>query len=99
LDAVETCQLFLPIVSLSEEARTEGVFIEEWRRALDRARGIDGRAFIVPVFVDADAEANLSRYSRANRLFGAIDFGFAPDGKLTPKLEAMIVRELRALRG
>jgi hypothetical protein len=99
MDGVESCQLFLPVVSMSEEARTEGVFIEEWRRALDRARGIDGRAFIVPVFVDADAEVNLSRYTRANRLFGAVDFGFAPDGRLTPKLEATIVRELRAFRG
>jgi hypothetical protein len=99
MDGVESCQLFLPVVSLSEEARTEGVFIEEWRRALDRARGIDGRAFIVPVFVDPDAEANLSRYQRAGRLFRAVDFGFAPDGRLTPKLEAAIVRELRAFRG
>lgn len=98
MNGVENCQLFLPVVSVSEEARTEGVFIEEWRRALDRARGIDGRAFIVPVLVDADAEADLSRYTRANRLFGAVDFGFAPDGKLTPKLEAAIVRELRAFR-
>jgi hypothetical protein len=99
MEGVEGCQLFLPVVSVSEEARTEGVFIEEWRRALDRARGIDGRAFIVPVCVDADAEANVSRYTRANRLFGGIDFGFAPDGRLTPKLEEMIVRELRAFRG
>jgi hypothetical protein len=99
MEAVEGCQLFLPIVSLSEEARTEGVFIEEWRRALDRARGIDGRAFIVPVFVDADAESNLARYPRATRLFGAVDFGFAPEGRLSPKLESMIVRELRAFRG
>jgi hypothetical protein len=74
------------------------VFIEEWPRALDRARGIDGRAFIVPVFVDPEAEANLSRYQRASRLFRAVDFGFAPDGRLTPKLEAAIVRELRAFR-
>jgi hypothetical protein len=99
MDAVEGCQLFLPIVSLSEEGRTEGVFIEEWRRAVDRARGIDGRAFIVPVFVDADADADLARYPRARRLFGAVDFGFAPGGKLSPKLEATIVRELRAFRG
>jgi TIR domain len=98
MEGVEGCQLFLPVVSVSEEARSEGVFIEEWKAALDRARGIDGRAFIVPVFVDADAEANISRYTRANRLFGGIDFGFAPAGRLTPKLEAMIVRELRAFR-
>jgi hypothetical protein len=98
IEGVDGCQLFLPVVSMSEEARTEGVFIEEWRKALERARGIDGRAFIVPVCVDADAEANVSRYTRANRLFGGINFGFAPDGRLTPKLEEMIVRELRAFR-
>ena len=56
-------------------------------------------AFIVPVFVDADAASDLSRYPRASRLFGVVDFGFAPEGKLSPKLESMIVRELRTLRG
>jgi len=75
------------------------VFIEEWRRALERARGIDGRSFIVPVFVDPDAEADLTPYPRARRLFGAVDFGFAPGGVLTPRLEETIVRELRAFRG
>jgi hypothetical protein len=99
MEGVESCQLFLPVVSASAEARTEGEFIGEWKRALARARGIDGRAFIVPVFVDADAEADLSRYARAKRLFGTLDCGFAPNGKLTPKLEATIVRELRAFRG
>jgi hypothetical protein len=99
MDAVDGCQLFLPVVSMFEEARTEGVFIEEWRKALERSKGIDGRAFIVPVFVDEDAEANVARYARAGRLFGALDFGFAPGGRLTPRLESVIVRELRAFRG
>jgi hypothetical protein len=99
LAGVEGCQLFLPVVSMSEEQRQEGVFIEEWKTALERARRVDGRAFIVPVFVDPDAEADLSRYPRAQRLFGGIDFGFAPGGRLTPTLESALVRELRALRG
>jgi len=99
MDGVESCKLFLPVISLSAEARTEGVFIEEWRRALERARGIDGRKFIVPVFVDPDAESDLSRYRRAQRMFQAVDFGFAPGGRLTPALESALVRELRAFRG
>jgi hypothetical protein len=99
MDGVNNCQLFLPVVSSSAEARTEGVFIEEWKRALERARQIDGRAFIVPVVVDGKADANVSAYARANRMFGAFDFGFAPEGVLTPKLEAKIVQELRAFRG
>lgn len=98
-DAVDSCQLFLPVMSMAAEARTEGVFIEEWKKALERAKGIDGRAFIVPVFVDEDAEANLARYARANRLFGHVDFGFAPGGKLKPTLESALVRQLRAVRG
>ncbi len=98
-EGVEGCKLFLPVVSLSAEARTEGVFIEEWKRALERARGIDGRKFIVPVFIDPDAEADLARYHRAQRMFDEVDFGFAPGGRLTPQLEAAIVRELRAFRG
>lgn len=99
MEAVDACQLFLPVVSLSEEGRTEGVFIEEWKKALERARGIDGRAFIVPIFVDEGAEASVARYARAGRMFGSLDFGFAPGGRLTPPLEAVIVRELRAFRG
>ena len=42
---------------------------------------------------------NVARYSRAGRLFGELDLGFAPGGRLTPRLETMIVRELRAFRG
>ena len=49
MEAVDACQLFLPVVSIAEEERTEGVLIEEWRKALARAKGIDGRAFIVPI--------------------------------------------------
>ncbi len=52
----------------------------------------------MPVFVDPDAQANVGRYVRAGRLFGDIDFGFAPGGRLTPELQAAIVRELRAFR-
>ncbi len=99
LDGVAGCQLFLPVISSSEEARTEGVFIEEWKRAVERARSIDGRAFIVPVLVDSDAVADLSRYPRANRLFGPLHFGLAPNGRLTSDLETLIIRELRAFRG
>jgi len=98
MDGIEQCQLFLPVVSQSEEERTEGVFIKEWKRARARAEEIDGRAFIVPVFVDPDAEANLARYRRASSMFGSLDFGFAPGGRLTPRLEALIKSELRAFR-
>lgn len=99
IDGIDGCQLFLPVVSLASEQRTEGFFIAEWKEALERARSIDGRAFIVPVFVDDGAETRLTEYPRAQRMFGHIDFGFAPDGRLTPSLEAAIVRELRAFRG
>ena len=98
MEAIEGCQLFLPVVSQAEEARAEGVFIEEWKRALERSWRIDGRSFIVPVFVDPDAEANVGRYVRAGRLFSKFDYGFAPGGRLTPKLQGAIVRELRAFR-
>lgn len=99
IEGIDGCQLFLPVISIAEEKRTEGFFIAEWKEALERARAIDGRAFIVPVFVDPEAEKNLAQYPRAQRMFGHIDFGFAPGGKLTPALEAAIVRELRAFRG
>ncbi|MGC4081039.1 MAG: toll/interleukin-1 receptor domain-containing protein [Vicinamibacterales bacterium] len=99
LDGIGGCQLFLPIISMSEEQRTEGFFIVEWKKALERARGIDGRDFIVPIFVDPDAEAKLAQYPRAQRLFGHINYGYAPGGKLTADFEAAIVRQLRTFRG
>ncbi|MBS1818357.1 MAG: toll/interleukin-1 receptor domain-containing protein [Acidobacteria bacterium] len=99
LDGINNCQLFLPVVSTTEEQRTEGFFIAEWRAALERARSIDGRAFIVPIFIDTDAEKNLAQYPRAQRMFGHLDYGFAPGGKLTPPLETALVRALRAFRG
>ena len=74
--------------ALSQVARISRELREE--KARSSASAEDAQA--------SRAEANLSRYQRASRLFRAVDFGFAPGGRLTPKLEAAIVRELRAFR-
>jgi len=51
------CALFVPIISASTQARHEGYFRLEWKLAEDRSHLMaKGKAFIVPVNVDATTE-------------------------------------------
>jgi len=88
-----------PVVSRSEEERNESQFIDEWHQAKDRATAIVGRKFIMPVCIDTDAdESTVRRYSRARSLFGALEFGLAPGGRLSVKLRDALTAELWSLR-
>ncbi|MSU24996.1 MAG: TIR domain-containing protein [Opitutus sp.] len=54
---VNTCALFLPVISASTQARQEGYFRLEWHLAEQRSLLIaKGRPFIVPVSIDATSE-------------------------------------------
>jgi hypothetical protein len=97
--AIESCQLFLPIVSRSAEKRDEAEFIAEWNAACDRWKRIRGKTFVVPVCIDPDAnDTNIKDYRYAVEMFGKADFGFAPGGKLTKILETSLITQLRLLR-
>jgi hypothetical protein len=53
------CALFVPIISANSEHRLEGYFRREWKIAADRIRRMaDGVPFLVPVVVDATADAS-----------------------------------------
>lgn len=55
---IKSCALFIPIVSSRTEERTEGYFRREWKLAVDRTHDMSGgRAFIVPVVIDATSES------------------------------------------
>lgn len=55
---IKSCALFIPIVSQRTEERTEGYFRREWKLAVDRTHDMSGgRAFIVPVVIDATPES------------------------------------------
>ena len=70
----------------------------EWRAAVDRARRIMGRRFIVPVVVDEDYAGDPSDYTRMPPAFRDFDFGRAPAGDPDKRLVAMLKKEIRAMR-
>lgn len=91
-------QLFVPVISANTEREDEGVVYQEWREAVDRSERILGRRFIVPVIIDDDAGADLSRYHRIPEQFRRLDFGHAPAGVPDPTLRTLLQAEIRAMR-
>jgi hypothetical protein len=86
-EAINKCDFFIPILSREANARREGVYWEEWDKALERSRRIPDE-FIVPVGIDAVPPSN-SAYPRiANTKFTAFfsrHLAHAPDGNLSGK--------------
>src|SRR6187455_2204758 len=49
---IKECALFVPLISATTDARTEGYFRLEWRLAVDRSHLLaDDAPFIVPVAI------------------------------------------------
>jgi TolB-like protein/Tfp pilus assembly protein PilF len=54
---IRECALFMPVISATTQARTEGYFRREWRLAVERMQDMaSGVPFIVPVVVDDTPE-------------------------------------------
>jgi hypothetical protein len=95
---IATCDVFLPIVSASSNARSEGIVFREWNRALARLEDMDKKTarFIHPVIVDDTAEGDVT-------FSGFQDFHFTratngePAGEFVQHLVGL-VRERRARR-
>ena len=50
---IKDCALFIPIISISTQARSEGYFRREWKLAVDRTQDMSDRiAFLVPIVID-----------------------------------------------
>src|SRR5665213_334125 len=55
---IKECALFLPVISASTNARSEGYFRLEWKLAVDRSHLMaDDQAFLLPVLIDGTSEA------------------------------------------
>jgi len=55
---IKECTLFVPIISASTNARSEGYFRLEWKLAVDRTHLMaDDQPFLVPVMIDDTTEA------------------------------------------
>jgi TIR domain len=98
LAAIKRCKLFLPLISANTEQRTEGYFRREWTEAIERARGIYGRKFIMPVVVDNDYNGDAAGYRLVPDEFLTLHYGHAPGGRLSGHLKAEIGEQLRILQ-
>jgi hypothetical protein len=68
-EAIGHCTYFMPVLSRQADARSEGVFWEEWRKAMARALRIHG-TFLLPVGID-DIAPDRAGYRRVFGGFGS----------------------------
>lgn len=88
---IKSCALFIPIVSSRTEERTEGYFRREWKLAVDRTHDMSGgRAFIVPVVIDATPESGAA----VPEEFMRFQWTRLADGAPTPEFVAQVKRLL-----
>lgn len=91
-------RLFVPVISRQTESREEGYVFKEWAEAVERARGIPGRRFIVPVVIDENYDGNPARYRMTPEPFRQFHFGTAPGGQPDAALRTVLTEEIRAMR-
>jgi hypothetical protein len=104
-DAIERCDFFVPVLSQQADLRREGVFWQEWRKAVVRAMRVND-AFMLPIGIDADSpehagyERILSGFTSD---FRRIHLMHAPQGRLseadTAQLRQRVTRFREAGRG
>jgi hypothetical protein len=86
---IRECDYFMPMISATTEARSEGYFRREWRLAVERTLDMaDDRTFLLPVVIDATSEAG----ARVPEKFVAVQWLKAPGGLATPALQALCRR-------
>ena len=87
---ITACALFMPVISANTQAREEGYFRLEWKLAEDRSHLMaKGKAFIVPVTVDATTE----RGALVPDAFRAVQWTKLPGGE-TPAAFVTRVQKL-----
>lgn len=94
------CTYFMPVLSRRADARGEGVFWGEWKRALQRAENA-ADAFLLPTLIDDDTTNLPAGYQRIGRVHGTAEFlrrhllrapGGLPDDAACDELRALLDR-------
>jgi TolB-like protein/Tfp pilus assembly protein PilF len=90
---IHDCTLFIPIVSVHTQERTEGYFRLEWHLADQRTHLMGRRAFLVPVCVDSTPESEAD----VPDSFSAVHWTRLPGGATPPAfvehIQRLLVRE------
>lgn len=97
LEGIRSCRYFIPLISQSADNLDEKFFRREWNEAIDRAKSIHGRMFIVPIIVDQAYEP--LEYRRVPRNWtDNLDFGHAPAGLPDERTNFLFKKLIRAER-
>ena len=99
-EAIEHCDFFMPVLSRQADQRREGVFWEEWRKALTRAMRVND-VFLLPVGIDV-AQPDRAGYERIfsgfTNEFRRLHLLHAPQGALSADASVGAARALRPVR-
>jgi TolB-like protein len=88
---IKECALFVPIISASTNARSEGYFRLEWRLAVERSHLMaDDQAFLLPVLIDDTPEA----LARVPDRFRERQWSRLADGTAPPAFVEQVARLL-----
>jgi len=91
-EAIDRCDFFMPVLSRQADQRREGVFWEEWRKALTRAMRVND-AFLLPIGIDA-AQPDRAGYERIfsgfTSQFRRLHLLHAPQGALSADATAAL---------
>ena len=90
---IRECALFVPVISAHTQSRLEGYFRLEWKLGVERTHLMaDGKAFLVPVVIDAIDE----RQAQVPESFRAVQWTYLPGGIATPAFTTRIAQLLAA---
>ena len=92
---IKDCALFIPLVSVNSDERTEGYFRLEWKLAVDRSHLMaDDAAFLLPVAIDDTPDAT----ARVPDRFRAVQWTRLPPGEAPPAFVERVSRLLSPVR-
>jgi TolB-like protein/Tfp pilus assembly protein PilF len=88
---IKACTLFVPVLSASTSARSEGYFRLEWKLAVDRSHLMAAeRAFILPVVIDGLREVEAMVPDR----FREVQWTYCPAGEVSGEFIARVLQLL-----
>ncbi|WIT12560.1 toll/interleukin-1 receptor domain-containing protein [Paucibacter sediminis] len=96
-DGIAGCRYFVPLISRGAEARDEAFVFREWRRANERAEGMN-RDFILPLIVDAEFQPERLSHVISRGWREHLDLGHAPGGLPNERTRQRLERLLRESR-
>ena len=92
---INGCALFVPLVSVNSDERTEGYFRLEWKLAVDRSHLMaDDAAFLLPVAIDETPDAT----ARVPDRFRAVQWTRLPAGETPPAFVERVSRLLSPVK-